>query len=131
MKKKSLHILHLIPNLNLGGAEKFVCDLSNQLLSEKVQVSLIIFYDLDKKIEFNYNLLNPDQELNHKLQRLPSKKFVFTNGTLWHANNCLDKLSIKSNFERIVARDTINCYKPHIVSYLKFMLLSSTNLPFE
>ncbi|MAV92833.1 MAG: hypothetical protein CMG01_01525 [Candidatus Marinimicrobia bacterium] len=47
MKKKSLHILHLIPNLNLGGAEKFVCDLSNQLLSEKVQVSLIIFYDLD------------------------------------------------------------------------------------
>ena len=81
-------------------------------------------YDLDKKIEFNYNLLNPDQELNHKLQRLPSKKFVFTNGTLWHANNCLDKLSIKSNFERIVARDTINCYKPHIVSYLKFMLLS-------
>ena len=48
MKDKSLHILHIIPNLNMGGAEKFVCDLSNQLVNQKNRISLIIFYDLDK-----------------------------------------------------------------------------------
>ena len=57
MKDKSLHILHIIPNLNMGGAEKFVCDLSNQLANQKNRISLIIFYDLDKD-NFLLNSLN-------------------------------------------------------------------------
>ena len=37
-----------------------------------------------KEIDFNYNLLKEDKQLNYLLQKLPLKKLIFTNGTYGH-----------------------------------------------
>ena len=56
------HILQIIPNLNIGGAEKFVCDLSNELSESKNKITVITFYDIDKN-NFLYKSLKEDVDI--------------------------------------------------------------------
>ncbi len=44
-----MHILQIIPNLNLGGAERFVVDLSNELNNLNNRITIITFYKIDKE----------------------------------------------------------------------------------
>ena len=44
-----MHILQIIPNLNLGGAERFVVDLSNELYNLDNKITIITFYEIDKE----------------------------------------------------------------------------------
>ena len=74
-------------------------------------------YDLPTNIKFEYELLNNDHQLNYLLQNLPSKKLLFTNGTFGHGIVSLKKMNIINNFEKIIARDTINDLKPNYSSF--------------
>ena len=65
-------------------------------------------YDLPKEIDFNYNLLKEDKQLNYLLQKLPLKKLIFTNGTYGHGVRCSKIMNIENNFNKIVGRDNIN-----------------------
>lgn len=40
-----IHILHIIPTLKFGGAERFVVDLSNNLDTERFEVSILVLSD--------------------------------------------------------------------------------------
>lgn len=90
---------------------------------------LFWIFDLDntlyqlpnEKMEFSYDILKNDHQLNYLLNSLPCSKIIFTNGTLGHAHTCLNKLRIKQNFINFVARDTINTLKPHPSSYSRCM----------
>ena len=82
-------------------------------------------YDLPTNIKFEYELLNNDQQLNYLLQNLPSKKLLFTNGTFGHGIVSLKKMNIISNFEKIIARDTINDLKPNHSSFKEFIRLTN------
>ena len=77
-------------------------------------------YQLENNKNFSYKLLHNDKQLNYLINNLPLKKIIFTNGTYGHAVQCLKKLCVH-NFDNIVARDTIQDYKPNTTSYLKFM----------
>ena len=61
-----MKILEIIPQLNSGGAERFVVDLSNEL-SEKHRVSLLTYYAIDKngfyahELSPRVNLLSMDK----------------------------------------------------------------------
>jgi len=57
-KNKKLHIVHIIPTLRHGGAERLVVDLSNALAKNGHRVSIVTFFDdiplaseLDKNVE--------------------------------------------------------------------------------
>ena len=82
-------------------------------------------YDLPMESNFNYNLLTEDTQLNYLLKMLPFKKYIFTNGTFSHGLVCLEKINIMSNFEKIIARDTINDLKPNFSSFKKFIALAN------
>ena len=77
-------------------------------------------YQLPDNINFSYNLLNEDTQLNYLLNNLPLKKMIFTNGTFGHAKQCLYKMKLY-NFNNIIARDTINDLKPNYSAYYKFI----------
>ena len=77
-------------------------------------------YDLPMEKNFNYSLLNNDAQLNYLLKQLPFKKYIFTNGTFSHGIMCLQKMNIINNFDKIIARDTINDLKPNFSSFRKF-----------
>ena len=53
-----MKILQVIPHLGSGGAERFVVDLSNELVKQGHEVVLLTFYDLDGKYGFYKNDIN-------------------------------------------------------------------------
>ena len=82
-------------------------------------------YDMPSDKDFNYKYLKNDFQLNYLLKKLPFKKFIFTNGTFNHGIVCLDKLNILNNFDKMIARDTINDLKPNISSFKQFINLTN------
>lgn len=64
-----MHILQIIPNLNLGGAERFVVDLSNELYNLNNKITIITFYEIDKE-----NILLKSINSNIKVKFLSKKK---------------------------------------------------------
>ena len=82
-------------------------------------------YDLPIEIKFDYKLLKSDSQLDYLLKNLPSKKFIFTNGTFNHGLMCLDKMNIINNFDKLIARDTINDLKPNFSSYRQFIEMTN------
>ena len=53
-----MKILQVIPHLGSGGAERFVVDLSNELVKQGHEVVLLTFYDLEGKYGFYKNDIN-------------------------------------------------------------------------
>jgi pyrimidine 5'-nucleotidase len=78
-------------------------------------------YQIPHNGDFSYNNLVQDDQLNYQLFMLPLKKIIFTNGTMGHANMCLKRMNIDDQFNKIIARDSINDLKPNNSAYLKFM----------
>lgn len=82
-------------------------------------------YDIPIEVNFNYSLLKQDTQLSYLLEKLPFNKFIFTNGTFQHGMSCLQIMNILNNFDKIVARDTINDLKPNITSFKQFINLTN------
>ena len=82
-------------------------------------------YDLPIEIKFDYKLLKSDSQLDYLLKNLPFKKIIFTNGTFNHGMMCLDKMNIINNFDKLIARDTINDLKPNFSSYRQFIEMTN------
>jgi FMN phosphatase YigB (HAD superfamily) len=71
--------------------------------------------------EFNYDLLYENGQLSNLLGEIPFNKIIFTNGTFGHAIKCLELMNIRHHFpdHKIVARDTMNDFKPTPESFIK------------
>ena len=71
MKEKKLKILHIIPSLMAGGAERLVIDICNELDKRNdIEVKLILLsdqIDFDKKtIVFDFSVIHPQLRLSFK-----------------------------------------------------------------
>lgn len=77
--------------------------------------------------EFDYSMLEPKPYLSKLLNSLPFNKVIFTNGTFGHAIKCLELMELRDLFpdHKIVARDTMNDFKPSSESFIKCMKAQS------
>ena len=73
--------------------------------------------------EFSYNDIKENTYLNTLLGKITYNKIIFTNATFHHAIKCLDIMKIRHHFpdNKIVARDTMNDFKPSESSFMKCM----------
>ena len=79
---------------------------------------------LEKAHAINYNVLSPDLSLGDAIQALPGRKFIFTNGSVKHAEMAAKALGIFHHFDDvfdIVAAEYVP--KPAGATYDKFMSL--------
>ena len=83
---------------------------------------IYFIFDLDDTIVIHppnvkdmYNI-TPDPCLQNLFYNIYYKTFVFTNGTINHAHEILDKMKLYS-FKKIFARDTIPFMKPNLKSF--------------
>lgn len=84
----------------------------------------VFIFDLDDTLIFHrndihYEYIFKNYELSHYLEKIKYPKFIFTNGTKYHAEEVLKKMEIYNHFDEIYARDTINDMKPNINAYIK------------
>lgn len=66
-----MHILQFINSLCSGGAEKFVVDLSNELIRQGHQVTLVTFNSGDELLDFNRQFL--DERVKSRILGIPQK----------------------------------------------------------
>lgn len=79
---------------------------------------------LEKAHAINYTVLAPDVELGEAIKSLPGRKFIFTNGSVKHAEMAARSLGIFDHFDDvfdIVAAEYVP--KPAGATYDKFMAL--------
>lgn len=79
---------------------------------------------LEKAHAINYEVLAPDVELGEAIKALPGRKFIFTNGSVKHAEMAARALGIFDHFDDvfdIVAAEYVP--KPAGATYDKFMAL--------
>ena len=79
---------------------------------------------LEKAHAINYEVLAPDVELGEAIKALPGRKFIFTNGSVKHAEMAARALGILDHFDDvfdIVAAEYVP--KPAGATYDKFMAL--------
>ena len=79
-------------------------------------------FDLDDtlilhKNNINYDMIYEDIELKYYLNKCKGPCYIYTNGTGNHALTILNKMNIKSIFDKIYSRDTIPFMKPYYKSY--------------
>jgi FMN phosphatase YigB (HAD superfamily) len=84
----------------------------------------VLIFDLDDTLIFhrndvNYQYIFKNYELCHYLNGIKYPKYIFTNGTISHAEVVLKKMDIYDKFDKIYARDTINDMKPNMNAYMK------------
>lgn len=80
---------------------------------------------LERAHAIDYSLLLPDETLGAAIKRLPGRKFIFTNGTVAHAEAAARALGILDHFDDIfdiVAADYVP--KPASATYDKFASLN-------
>ena len=80
---------------------------------------------LQKAHAIDYNVIPPDPALGEAIKALPGRKFIFTNGTVVHAQMAARALGILDHFDDIfdiVAADYVP--KPAGATYDKFMSLN-------
>ncbi|MDQ0456873.1 pyrimidine 5'-nucleotidase [Rhizobium paknamense] len=80
---------------------------------------------LEKAHAIDYSLLLPDEALGAAIKALPGRKFIFTNGTVAHAEAAARALGILDHFDEIfdiVAADYVP--KPASATYDKFHSLN-------
>ena len=56
---------------------------------------------LEKAHAIDYSMLLPDEALGNAIKRLPGRKFIFTNGTVAHAEDAARALGILDHFDDI------------------------------
>jgi len=66
---------------------------------------------LDFVHDIDLSVLSPDPAMHSALDRLPGRKFVFTNGCSNHANRVLERLGLAAHFEDLWDIRTID-YRP-------------------
>ncbi|PTM97436.1 pyrimidine 5'-nucleotidase [Mycoplana dimorpha] len=79
---------------------------------------------LEKAHAIDYEVLSPDPELGEAIKKLPGRKFIFTNGSVKHAEMTARALGILDHFDDIfdiVAAEYVP--KPAGSTYDKFMAL--------
>ena len=81
-----------------------------------------MLFDLDDTILMSniykhYTDIIPDSYLNYLMDNINCKKFIYTNGTLGHAQNSLKSLDNGYQFKGIFARDTLPYMKPDFRSF--------------
>ncbi|MCA1927260.1 MAG: pyrimidine 5'-nucleotidase [Calditerrivibrio sp.] len=115
-----------------AGIERSEVDLLRQKYRQEYGVTLrglILHYGISPEdyLEFVHNidysrLISKDESLFNILNKLPNKKFVFTNSSRKHAENILSHLGIKEFFSKIISiEDTKYTPKPKPLSF-KIML---------
>ena len=73
---------------------------------------------LDYVHDIDHSAIKPDPELEKALRKLPGSKYIFTNGTVSHAENVLERLGITNFFIDIFdIRTTEYIPKPHPEAY--------------
>ena len=82
----------------------------------------VLIFDLDDTLLMsnsykNYNNIIPNNHLNYILNKLPNKKFIYTNGTYNHGVYGLKHMGCSDEFKMIYARDTIPFMKPDFRSF--------------
>ena len=89
---------------------------------------IIFVFDLDytlyyfpESINFEYNLLKKNKNLNNLLNTLKNKKYIFTSASRKHVDIVLKKLKLENTFDKIESCDTLNGYKPDINIYYNFI----------
>ena len=80
-------------------------------------------FDLDDTLilhrgTIHYEWIYEDRELTYHLDQCQGKKYLFTNGTLSHATEIVERLKVKDKFERIFTREDYG-YKPDIHVFQK------------
>ena len=78
-------------------------------------------YSLPKHIPFNYKYLKNDPEIKQRIDMLPGKKGIFTNGTRGHAYNSVITMGLQDTFHFIDGRDSLEGLKPDIEIYKRFI----------
>lgn len=68
-------------------------------LMEKYAVDPRAFMDFVHQVD--YELVDPSPRLVEALRTLPGRKFVFTNGSVSHAERVLDRLGVAADFEDV------------------------------
>ena len=77
---------------------------------------------LDFVHDIDLSFLKPDPLLNEALKSLGSNKYIFTNASLKHAEQVLDKIGIEGNFLSIFSIENANYIpKPNIEPYKKLI----------
>ena len=88
--------------------------------------------DPDEFLEYVHNIdlksLNPNLELKKAINNLIGPKFIFTNGTKYHAENVIRKLDLENVFEFIFDIKAANYIpKPNIETYDSFFESTGIN----
>jgi FMN phosphatase YigB (HAD superfamily) len=81
-----------------------------------------LIFDLDDTILMqgtydSYDTIQVNKPLIKLLDEIPTKKYLYTNGTLGHGFNSLKSLQINKMFQDIYARDTLKVMKPSRISF--------------
>ena len=92
-------------------------------------------YDLDLTLysypgsleNFDYHQMEFDRELKRKIQRLPGKKVLFTNGNLLHTLACIKKMKLQNTFHKVSCRE-LTGFKPAMTAYLNLYDVANINL---
>lgn len=91
--------------------------------------------DPDEYLAFVHDLplssfLQPDPRLNELIDRLPQRKWIFTNADSAHARRVLEALNLSSCFEGIVdVRATGFACKPQLKAYRRAMYIAGEENP--
>ena len=81
-------------------------------------------FDLDLTLyelkggEFSYQNIIKPIGLRDKIGKLPGRKIMFTNGNLQHSIACINLLSLRKTFHKVLCRE-LTGFKPSINSYIK------------
>ena len=77
----------------------------------------LTLYELDGDV-FSYSKIIKPKNLRERLQRLPGRKVMFTNGNLQHSIASIHLLNLRKVFHKVLCRE-LTGFKPSINSYIK------------
>lgn len=86
---------------------KYIFDIDLTLYSKKDYSD-----DTDYDDEKFYNSLKQKNKLRELLLRIPSKKYILTNGSFEHAYKVLEKINLENIFDEMVNGYNLQVYKP-------------------
>ena len=78
-------------------------------------------YSLPKSVPFRYEYLKNEPEIKQRIDMLPGKKGIFTNGTRGHAYNSVVTMGLENVFHFIDGRDSLQGLKPDLTVFIEFM----------
>ena len=81
-------------------------------------------FDLDDTLilhrnNIHYEWIYEDQVLTHYLKKCNGTKYIYTNGTIDHAENVLKRMNITDEFHNVYSRDSFEQMKPSVISAVR------------